>query len=128
MPAAFASASAGFSASGLLGLNTIASTPAAISVRRSASWPAGSVLCAIMLTDETWPDASASASAVQFCSSRKPLPVPPVFENPIVYCFAASLGASLAAWLAGSLAGGASVGAAADGAAVAAPPPLLQAP
>src|ERR687887_1915346 len=42
-----------------------------------------------MFTFDTWPDASASALAVQFCSSRKPLPVPPVFEKPMTYCLAA---------------------------------------
>src|SRR6266550_5685999 len=92
MPAAFASARAGLRASALLGLNTIASTPCEIRSRRSESWPAESVLWAIITTFDTCPEASASALAVQFCSSRKPLPVPPVFEKPITYCLAACVG------------------------------------
>jgi hypothetical protein len=52
---------------------------------------------------------------VQFCSSRKPFPVPPVFENPIVYCLAAAEGEA-----AGSDTAGAD-GAGALGAVVAAP-------
>ena len=44
MPAAFASSRAGLSASGSFGLNTIASTSAAIRSRMSCSWPAASVL------------------------------------------------------------------------------------
>ena len=50
----------------------------------SWSWPAASVLRWIVVSWETWPDASASALAVQTCSSRKPLPTPPPFEYPIV--------------------------------------------
>ena len=92
MPAVLASASAGLRASALLGLNTIASTPCEIRSRRSLSWPAESVLWAIITTFDTCPEASASALAVQFCSSRKPLPVPPVFEKPITYCLAACVG------------------------------------
>jgi len=80
MPAAFASSSAGFRADGSLGLKTIASTPAAIRSRMSWSWPAASVLRWIVVSCETWPEASASALAVQTCSSRKPLPTPPPFE------------------------------------------------
>src|SRR5882757_5533762 len=67
----------------------MAFTPLAIRVRMSASWPAASVLRWITVRSETWPEAFACALAVQTCSSRKPLPTPPPFEYPIVYCFAA---------------------------------------
>ncbi len=84
MPAAFASARAGLRAAGSFGLKTIASTPLAIRSRMSESWPAASVLRWIVVSSDTWPDASASAVAVQTCSSRKPLPTPPPFEYPIL--------------------------------------------
>ncbi len=80
MPAAWASSSAGLSASGSFGLNTMAFTPLAIRSRMSCSWPAASVLRWIVVSVETLPEASASAFAVQTCSSRKPLPTPPPFE------------------------------------------------
>src|SRR5205807_3493398 len=86
IPAAWASARAGLRAFGSLGLNTIALTPFAIRLRMSASWPAASVLRWITVRLETSPDAFASALAVHTCSSRKPLPTPPPFEYPIVYC------------------------------------------
>ena len=80
MPAALASSSAGLSASGSFGLNTIASTSFAIRSRICWSWPAASAFWWMTVSSETWPEAFASALAVQTCSSRKPLPTPPAFE------------------------------------------------
>jgi hypothetical protein len=77
----------------------------------------------------TWSEARASAFAVQTCSSRKPLPTPPPFEYPILYCAPAALGYSADADSAGaelSAAGALSAGAC-DAGAVVAPPPLLHA-
>src|SRR5438552_9890023 len=122
MPAAFASASAGFRASGSFGLNTMALTPFAMRSRRSDSWPAASVLRWMVVSSETWPDALACALAVQTCSSRKPLPTPPPLEYPILYCLAAAEADSAGAEAA---ADSAALGAAALGAFDA--PPLVQA-
>src|SRR5687768_5539651 len=74
----------------------------------------------MVVSSETWPEDSASAFAVQTCSSRKPLPTPPPFEYPILYCVAALGAASDAAAL-----GAPALGAAALGAAV--PAGVLQA-
>ena len=75
------------SASGSFGLNTIALTFCEISVRRSDSWPAASVLRWMTVIPEIFvvPSAVPSAFAVQTCSSRKPLPTPPPLEYPIAY-------------------------------------------
>src|SRR5512144_3264048 len=115
MPAAFASARAGLSASGSFGLNTMALTPFAMRSRMSDSWPAASVLRWMVVSSETWPEALAWALAVQTCSSRKPLPTPPPFEYPILYCVAGAEAASLGA----AALGAAALGAAALGAVVA---------
>jgi len=85
MPAAFASARAGFRAFASFGLKTIALTPFAIRSRMSESWPAASVFREVVVSWDTWPDARACAFAVQICSSRKPLPTPPALEYPILY-------------------------------------------
>src|SRR6476469_913572 len=70
MPAAWASARAGLSASALFGLNTRALTFCEINVRRSASWPAASVLRWIKLVSGltlVGPSAVAAAFAVHTC-------------------------------------------------------------
>ena len=125
MPAALASSSAGISASGSFGLNTIASTSAAMRVRSCWSCSSAVPFWWMTFSEATWPDASASARAVQTCSSRKPLPTPPAFEYPIFQLPAAALGDS-AAEPDGLSAGVLSAGAADEGAVVA-PPPLLHA-
>ena len=84
MPAAIASAMAGFSASGPDGLMMIALTPWAIRVRMSDSWPGASVSRWMIVTFETLPDLTAWAFAEQSMASRQPLPTPPAFEKPIV--------------------------------------------
>src|SRR5687767_5363031 len=78
----------------------------------------------MVVSSETWPEDSASAFAVQTCSSRKPFPTPPPFEYPILYCFAAALGDASPEASALAL-GAAALGAAALGAAV--PAGVLQA-
>src|SRR6266436_2822943 len=85
MPAAIASAIAGFRASGPAGLMMIALTPWAIRVRMSESWPGASVSRWMIVTFETLPALTAWALAEQSIASRQPLPTPPGFENPIVY-------------------------------------------
>src|SRR5690242_15966470 len=115
MPAACASSIAGCSASALNGLNTIALTPAETRSRICCS--CGYCLSSwwIHLPSDTWPETSACALAVQSCSSRKPLPMPKLFENPILYCFAAA--EPEAAGAEPPADGAAADGAAADGAA-----------
>ena len=61
MPASVASLTAEFRASGSAGFMMMASTPAAMRLRRSSSWPAGSVLRWAMLRDATSPETSACA-------------------------------------------------------------------
>src|SRR6476469_6779739 len=85
MPAAMASAIAGFRASGPAGLMMIALTFWAIRFRMSDSWPGASVSRWMIVTFETLPALTAWAFAEQSIASRQPLPTPPAFENPIVY-------------------------------------------
>src|SRR3954470_8124433 len=85
IPAAMASAIAGFNASGPDGLMMIALTPLAIRFRMSASWPGASVSRWMMLTLVTLPALTACAFAEQSIASRQPFPTPPALETPIVY-------------------------------------------
>src|SRR6185437_11054157 len=115
MPAACASSIAGCSASALNGLKTMALTPAATRSRICCS--CGYCLSSwwIHFASDTCPETSACALAVQSCSSRKPLPMPKLFEKPILNCFAAAEPDGAAADPAAD--GAAADGAAADGAA-----------
>ena len=49
----------------------------------SASCPTASVTRWVVISSVTWPDARASALAVQTCSSRNPFPTPAAFEYPM---------------------------------------------
>ena len=69
----------------------------------------------IHFASDTCPETSACALAVQSCSSRKPLPMPKLFEKPSLYCLAAAEPDGAAAEPAAD--GAAAEGAAADGAA-----------
>jgi hypothetical protein len=83
MPAAVASASAGWMPAGSDGLTIIALTPALMRLRISSSWPAASVLRCAMLSEATLPEASACALIEQIICSRQPLPCT-VLETPSV--------------------------------------------